>query len=242
MTPYFPHKTRRRLDTLTVPERIALALSFLKCEGGGLGKVVKLFGRSAATVMNCVTVVCELICRVYFKDVICFPTYQDIRETTASMLVHRRFPMVFGAIDGKHFEVSGGLDAHENQMLRNYKRYLSLNVIGVADHNYRFRSIGDFFPGSVTDGRAFRKGDLYRFLHSSEWTNFCASPEIEKIILNGKTIYPFLAGDAAFHGSAAVLKPFTQPECTRNQKAALFNKIHRYRSYVCVRACVWIQI
>mmetsp|Transcript_4994 Transcript_4994/g.9653 ORF Transcript_4994/g.9653 Transcript_4994/m.9653 type:complete len:458 (-) Transcript_4994:81-1454(-) len=225
LTPYFPRLPSQRPDTLSVGERLALTLAFLMNEGGGLQKVVKLFGRSVDTVRSCVADMCELICRVYFADVICLPTLSQIREISASLFTHRRLPLVFGAIDGKHFEVSGGVDCNERQMLRNYKKYWSLNVIAMADHHYRFRSVGLFFNGSVCDGTAFREGELYRFFHSSDWTDFC-NQGIETIVINDKTIYPYVVADAAFHGSPAVLKPYSKVECERNRQAALFNKIH----------------
>ena len=95
-----------------------------------------------------------------------------------------------GAIDGSHIPVRPPALSHTDYY--NRKRWHSIILQAVVDHEYLFRDINVGWPGSVHDAGVFANSSIYQRAQNKELLNSYSRDVL------GKTILPFLVGDSAY--------------------------------------------
>ncbi|KAF6214321.1 hypothetical protein GE061_009061 [Apolygus lucorum] len=91
------------------------------------------------------------------EEVIRWPSRQE--QTTIEASFRRKgFPGVVGAIDGTHVRIDK--PAVDPDSYCNRKKYFSVQMQAVCDHQGKIRSVFIGFPGSVHDARVFTRSDF----------------------------------------------------------------------------------
>ena len=125
---------------ISVEQRVAITLWCLAtpCE---YRTVAHLFGVARSTVCTIVHDTCLAITKIYIS----FPTGASL-NTVINGFEHKwGFPQCVGAIDGCHVPISAPLMNHTNYY--NRKRWYSMIIQAIVDHDYIFRDICVGWPG-----------------------------------------------------------------------------------------------
>jgi hypothetical protein len=163
-------------------------------------------GMHKSTINRIVKRVTEAICATLSQEITSFPEgNENIISIMQGFYQLRQFPNVNGAIDCTHINiVSPGRD--DAEIFRNRKKYFSVNVQAVADHNYRFKNLVARWPGSTHDVTIFNNSQLKASVHNDRNPNFYLLGN------NGYALKPYL------------LTPLLEP---RNQAERRYNNSHK---------------
>ena len=128
---------------------------------------------------------------------------------------HSDLPNIAGAIDGSHVRI---LAPSGDSAVDYFSRYQQHDFIiqAVVDGKKMFMDFSCGYPGSMHDGRVFRRSTIYRKAEAKE---ILTEPTV---LINGQTIGPYLVGDSAYPSNAYLIKPY--PEGTRDPDEKKINK------------------
>ena len=152
-----PLPTRRRRDAVSCREKILVTLMVFGSPTFNY-KLVQLeetCGRGESTIRKCITIVTLTVTDVYLDTQIVFPDGPKILEGTKWFFANRGMPMAFVAMDGKHFTTTT-----TDRRNKNYKKEFSMNLLWIANHEYKFIWVSDILDGSNTDGRLWSNTTL----------------------------------------------------------------------------------
>lgn len=200
---------------LTVEERIAISLWRL---GTNIEyrSIAHLFGVGLSSV--CVTVheVCTAIVEVLSQRYIRIPTGENAQQVVDGFLHTWGFPQCFGAIDGSHIPI---ITPKDNPIdYYNRKKFHSIVLQALVDHEYKFMNTYVGWPGSVHDARVlansvvFERGEAGTLVPDKK--RHIGTVDIPIVVL-GDPAYPLLPW---------LIKPFTGTGLSRKQRR--FNYQH----------------
>ena len=118
--------------------------------------------RGEPTVSRVVSKVAEAFAG-QLKHIIKFPSEEEFIEIKTGIYKIAKFPSVFGAIYGTHFEikVEGDIEKY-----RNRKGKLTINVQAIVDHKMKFRNFVRW-PGSTHDNRIFKNSRIFKVFENN---------------------------------------------------------------------------
>ena len=131
-------------------------------------------------------------------------TEEGIMRIKEQFFKIRKFPGVFGCIDGTHIPIQspGG---NNEELYRNRKGYFSINVQVVCSADLRFLDIVARWPGSVHDSTVFNASHLRARLEAGEFPQ------------------GYLLGDSAYACKKYLLTPLQSPSTEGEMK---YNAAH----------------
>lgn len=115
------------------------------------------------------------------------------------------FPHCIGALDAKHFRIKR--PTHSGSMYFNYKKFYSIVLQAVVDHDGKFIIIEVGNHGSQHDSSTFAASSMYRAMKSS---SLGIPDDMWLPDMSAKVPLVFLA-DGAYPLMTHVLKPFRRP-------------------------------
>lgn len=135
------------------------------------------------------------------------------------------FPHCMGAVDGKHIRLVKPQGSAT--LYFNYKNYFSINLMAVADANYRFIYVDVGSYGKDADSTIFENCSLWQAIEN----NTLNIPPLENIPgIDIAMPYAFI-GDDAFALSKHLLKPYAGKYLAVNKR--IFNyRLSRARRFV----------
>ena len=113
-----------------------------------------MFWLGVATVHRIVKDTCDAIWDVLQLTYLPEPTKQDWQNIAAGFYNRWNFPNCLGALDGKHIAIQA--PARSGSLYHNYKGKFLLNLMALADANYKFTYIDMGEYGSISDGAVFK--------------------------------------------------------------------------------------
>ncbi|KAJ8909604.1 hypothetical protein NQ315_003714 [Exocentrus adspersus] len=153
-----PHmRQQTRISALSVTTKVLIALRFY---GGGsyqvdVGSNIN-FAVSQPSVSRCIQELTEALNNEdIFNQIVQFPrTFEELAEIRLGFYRQYHIPGIIGAIDCTHVAIIAPPLNDENYpeyVYINRKRYHSLNVQLICDHNMRILNVNSRFPGSSHD-------------------------------------------------------------------------------------------
>ncbi|XP_067619917.1 putative nuclease HARBI1 [Eurosta solidaginis] len=161
------HKTKWN-SALTAETMLLVTLRFY-ATGSFLQTVGDLCGVSTKTTSRVVTVVSHNLA-LLAKDIICFPSDEELRSIQKQFYMTAKFPRVIAAMDCTHIKISspGGDEA---ELYRNRKGWFSFNVQTLCDSTLKILDIVARWPGSAHDATIFRNSRICARLKNGEFQN-----------------------------------------------------------------------
>ncbi len=161
------------------------------------------FGVSQSTVSRCFSLFVDRL-SLKLNDFVIFPTEDDeVRRIQQGFYQMNGFPQVVGLIDGSHVRILAPSEREGDYV--NRKRYHSINVQAVCDHEQKFMNIVSKWPRSCHDSFILRQSDLW--------------DEYEAGNLKG-----FVLGDSGYCSRSWFLLPLLNP--TTNPEKS-YNGVHK---------------
>ena len=117
------------------------------------------FNVTESCVYNTTRRVCQALTKKSSKY-IKWPKGERMREVVGSFFELKKLPGVIGLIDGTHLRIPKPKDDPESYI--NRKKYTSIVLQGICDHELLFTNINCGYPGSVHDGRVLRNSLIYQ--------------------------------------------------------------------------------
>lgn len=180
-------------------------------------------GRSTAG--KIIQLVSQQIWNVMKNECIPIPNHEKWKEIAALFNKKANFPHCLGAVDGKHIRLIKPKGSAS--LYFNYKSYFSINLMAVADANYRFVYVDVGSYGKDADSTIFENCSLWRGIEN-ETLHIPPSEEIPGIDISMP--YAFI-GDDAFPLSKHLLKPYAGKSLAVNKR--IFNyRLSRARRFV----------
>ena len=191
---------------LSVETQVLAALRFLAC--GAFKQVVgDSIGIDKSTSSRIVVAFCNALNR-RAGDFIKFP-FDDDEKNKAKQGFYTLggFPNVIGCVDGTHIRLHCVPKDFENDFV-NRKRYKSINVQFVSDHNLKFIDVVAEWPGSTHDSFIFNNSRLKQYLQRNHTT-------LDKGIL---------LGDSGYGLTHYLMTPYDNPVTPEQRR---FNRAHK---------------
>ena len=118
-----------------------------------------LFGVGISTACGIVYEVCQEIVRYFLRMYIKIPQGHDAMAVVEGFQNTWDFPQCFGAVDGSHIPIITPADNATDYF--NQKKFPSIVLQAMVDHEYRFMNVYAGWPGSVHDARILANSDLF---------------------------------------------------------------------------------
>ncbi|KAK6172317.1 hypothetical protein SNE40_016003 [Patella caerulea] len=100
----------------------------------------------------------QLINRHLLKKFIKWPSGDQVQDVFHGFERTRHFPKVIGALDGTHIPIK--TPKKDGEVYINRKKFHSINVAAVCDHQMMFTFVCVGWPGSTHDSRVFKNTKL----------------------------------------------------------------------------------
>ena len=151
--------------------RLAITIHHL-AEGASYGSIAVHYSLGKSTISGIITEVCSAIWTVLQPIYMPVPRSHDAWKVLSDGFMEKwNFPNCCGAVDGKHIIVFSPPGTHTEYF--NYKKFYSLNLMAIADSQYRFIFIDIGQKGSVSDGGVFEHSAFGQaFIDGSLVTSF----------------------------------------------------------------------
>ncbi|KAK3573530.1 hypothetical protein QTP86_026997 [Hemibagrus guttatus] len=162
-----------------------------------------LFGVGLSTVCTLVRQVTSALNTVILKQFITLPE-GEILQNTLRGFAGRGYPMCAGAINVTHIPISS---PRENPAAYfNNKKWHSIILQAVVDHNMCFTDIYVGYPGRTSNARLLASSPLYKKAEEQDGYLF---PREDALTVNGVEIPVHLIGSAAYPLKKWLMKGFT---------------------------------
>lgn len=177
--------------------------------------------------------ICSAIVSNLVNRFIRFPTGNGIQQVCEGFQKLAGIPRVLGAVDGCHIPIKAPSKFPENYV--NRKKFHSVVLQGICDHNLMFLDVYCGWPGSVHDARILRNSDIGQKAYSNPTSLF--PPET---YLLGDSAYPLLPWLITPFKRTTILsarqKRFNKKHsCTRNVIERSFGLLKsRFRKLTCM--------
>ncbi|KAJ8909980.1 hypothetical protein NQ315_008241 [Exocentrus adspersus] len=199
-----PHmRQQTRISALSVTTKVLIALRFY---GGGsyqvdVGSNIN-FAVSQPSVSRCIQELTEALNNEdIFNQIVQFPrTFEELAEIRLGFYRQYHIPGIIGAIDCTHVAIIAPPLNDENYpeyVYINRKRYHSLNVQLICDHNMRILNVNSRFPGSSHDSYIWQMSNVRNVIENIYRTNHRGY---------------YLIGDQGYPLRPWLLTPLEQPE------------------------------
>ncbi|XP_070549934.1 uncharacterized protein [Ptychodera flava] len=202
------NRLRRRIErvdtqmrrAVTVEMRLAITLWRLStnCEYRTIGH---LFGVARSTACSIFQETCQKINEEFLKEIIRFPSGNELERVVDSFQQRWGFPQVVGAIDASHIPIIA-----PEKYARDYfnrKNFHSVILQAVADDKYCFVDMCVGWPGSAHDARVYANSKLHQRLTDNQLL-----PDTTRQI--GDAEVPLmLLGDPAYQLQKHLMKPYS---------------------------------
>lgn len=145
---------------------------------------------------SCVYNVTRRVCKAIAdrsNEFIIWHVGNRMKRVVASFHEMKRIPGVIGLIDGTHIRFLKPKEDPDSYI--NRKKYHSILLQGICDHELLFTNINCGYPGSVHDGRVLRNSQIFQATENARNQN---------IFPNGT----YLLGDAAYPCLDWLITPF----------------------------------
>ncbi|XP_066588128.1 uncharacterized protein [Prorops nasuta] len=198
--PYLRKKSPRALH----PElRLIIALRYLAT--GDTPLTIGLsFRVGESTVRSVVKEVCSILIKVLQPRYLPSLKEDDWKKIAKGYWSKWNLPNCVGAIDGKHIRIR--CPPNSGSLYFNYKKYYSIVLMAIADHEYRFVLVDVGAYGGNSDGGIFNECNIGINLSNDDLN----LPQ-NKIKLPNSNLetYCYFISDDAFRLSKRVLKPYS---------------------------------
>ena len=152
-------KKRTRFRTpISVKKRVAITLWVLATTVE-YRTVAHLFGVARCTVCCIVQETCKSLVHILQPKYIQFPVGNNLSATVQGFLDQWGIPQCAGSIDGSHIPVKP--PAMNHTCYYNRKRWYSIVLQAIVDHNYLFTDVYVGWPGSVHDACVLANSSIY---------------------------------------------------------------------------------
>ncbi|KAM4043720.1 uncharacterized protein ACNLHF_013985 [Anomaloglossus baeobatrachus] len=144
------------------------------------------------------------------------PSVEDWYRIANGFYEKTQFPNCIGAIDGKHIRVKK--PPNSGTQYFNYKQYVSVVLLAIADTNYNFVAVDIGAYGRTGDSRIFNNSVMGQRLRSND----LSVPPPRLLPGTSDTQAPFvIVGDEAFQLRREVLRPY--PLRVLDNRRRIFN-------------------
>jgi hypothetical protein len=172
---YRDPKARARVDSLTILERLCIALHRMGTTGED-ESVARMYGREQTVVAQCVDQFCSAICEEYREEVIKLPDAEQCKLYMKEFWDLRGIPGCVGAMDGKHWLTCMG--AHDSLAFKDFHGNFSLTMLGMVNARYLFFWISDFWAGATHDTRCWSSSTILDTLFTCLLLNHPNNPNL----------------------------------------------------------------
>ena len=117
------------------------------------------FGITESCVHSIIRRVCSALSEED-KNIIIWPIGERMHEVIGEFHELKGLPGIIGLIDGCHIPIPKPKNDPESYM--NRKKFSSIILQGICDHELLFTNINVGYPGSVHDGRVLRNSLIYQ--------------------------------------------------------------------------------
>ena len=186
---------------ISLDKRLLITLWYLGC-GESFRQIADRFGVSESSAHSTVRRICTGLLLHLRKVVITWPCGMRFSEVKTGFKAIKGFPNVIGAIDGCHIPIKPPSDDRDSYI--NRKKFPSLLLQAVCDHQMCFVDCYCGWPGSVHDARVLRNSDLFNRALSHPAEVF---PEESHIL-----------GDAAYPLKLWLLTPYRDKDILDQKK------------------------
>ena len=196
--------------------------SFL-AHGDSYRSLANRFRMSTATVSHIVRDTCIGIWSALQPTEMPVPSTEDWIKIERQFATRWNFPNCVGALDGKHVLIEA--PPNSGSVYHNYKGTFSVNLMALADANYKFTIIDVGQYGSNADGGVFQRSEMGRRFYSRGLN----IPE-PKVIPNANHIglLPHcIVADEAFPLRIDLMRPY--PRRSKNENLPEDRAIFNYR-------------
>lgn len=172
--------------------------------------VAHLFGVGISSVCNIVHEVCTAIVDCLLDKYITLPRGERAMEVVQGFEEVWGFPQCFGAIDGSHIPILAPHDSATDYY--NRKRYHSVVLQALVNHEYLFMNTYVGWPGSVHDAHILSNSQVFAMGEAGT-----LAPNSPKLI-SGVHVQIVILGDPAYPLLSWILKPYTGTGLTQAQR------------------------
>ncbi|XP_055499364.1 putative nuclease HARBI1 [Leucoraja erinacea] len=206
--------------------RIAITLRYL-ASGDSYKSLSYNFLVTTNTICGIVRETCEAIIKFYAAEVMECPRTPDAWKRVALGFENSwNFAHTCGALDGKHVAICCPPRGGSNDF--NYKKFHSIVLLAVVDHNYNFLYVDVGTPGSAGDGRIWKETWLGKKMEGGT----AGMPDPEPLPgEDSPTPHMRWLLTKPLHYGPWIMKPYPQRNLTREQR--IFNyRLSRARRVV----------
>ena len=111
--------------------------------------------------------VCFAIWQEFYDEVLKFPDEQRWQEIIDGFQKRWQVPNCMGALDGKHIRIKN--QTEEASLFYNYKRFHSVVLMALVDHEYKFTWVDVGYSGGCSDGQIWNQCTLKKRLWTELW-------------------------------------------------------------------------
>ncbi|XP_069813378.1 uncharacterized protein [Dendropsophus ebraccatus] len=199
---------------ICVEERLLITLRFL-ATGESYASLHFQFRVGLTTISRIVKCTCVVIWQKLQPMVMPSPTEETWRQVAAGFQTVANFPHCLGAVDGKHVRVQQ--PPHSGSRYYNYKNFLSVVLMAVADANCKFVAIDVGAYGSTGDSRVLQASQIgLQILRAGE-----TLPAAEPLPGSTDSVAFVMISDEAFPLLTNLLRPYPRRELDTRKR--IFN-------------------
>ncbi|XP_066916383.1 putative nuclease HARBI1 [Clytia hemisphaerica] len=222
-------KQRTKLrEPISAQERLVVTLRFL-ITGESYLSLHYQFRMSDSIISKFVPEVCDAIYKILGKEFLRFPKEEEEWSTISDNYLNKwDFPNCFGALDGKHIQITR--PNNSGSKYYNYKGFYSIVLMALVSADYKFIYLNVGSQGRISVGGVYRNSSLFSKLSQGKVNlpEDCelpsTNPNLDDSLLDGiesiKVPFVFVADDG-FSLSRRCMKPFSQAKQNSGQR--IFN-------------------
>lgn len=198
-----------------IPAGMALAVTLRHlATGDSYTSLAFDFRISKQAISKIVIRVCDAIIFYYKNEVIHFPqTKEEWKQIAKGFSDVWQFHHCLGALDGKHIRMKKPVKS--GTMFFNYKKFFSIVLMALVDHEYKFIWYDLGANGSASDAQIFNSSDLLEVM-TAQTLQF---PDADPLPGDNVDMPYFFIGDEAFALKTWMMKPYSRQHLTREETA-----------------------
>ncbi|XP_066589329.1 uncharacterized protein [Prorops nasuta] len=213
-----PSLTKKNHRALNAEQKLIIALRYI-ITGNSTSSISFSFRIGQSTVRNIINEVCKKLPNIISPLYVSPPLEEEWKLIATGYWNEWQMPNCFGALDGKHVRIR--CPPKSGSCFFNYKKYFSIVLMAISDHQYKFRLVDIGSYGGNSDGGIFQSSLMGQKLQNEELN----LPKGDAILPHFNIALPgFFLADAAFPLTQRIVKPYGGINLTIAQK--VFNYRH----------------
>ncbi|XP_049532259.1 uncharacterized protein LOC125949339 [Anopheles darlingi] len=217
-------------QSCSTEKKVAVALYKL-ISGSDYASVGDQFGVHKATVKNCLFQFCKALVKNFMDAEIALPLTDEAMEISSAFEEKCDLPMVMGALGLLHIPITPSGAESKNYL--NSKKWASITLQAVVDHNHLFRHITCGHTGCTEESAVLTDSGLYQHFENAE---------MPAQMINGNPVQGYIVTEPTYpllpwliHDYTPLNNPITTEEQTFNDhlakaKAAVHQAFTRLRA------------